>query len=70
MSMRIDRVILASELVRREWRDKRLAELAGVSRVTVSAIRSGKTVAPDTANKIAQALNIPVEALLVKEAAT
>jgi putative transcriptional regulator len=64
MSMRINRVTFAAELARRDWRDKRLAELSGVSRVTLSAIRSGKSVAPNTAQKIAAALNVPLEELL------
>ena len=62
--MRIDRIILASELARREWRDKRLAEYAGISRATMSAIKGGKTVAPATAQKIANALNMPIESLV------
>lgn len=67
--MRIDRAIFAYEVARRDWRDQRLAELAGVSKVTVSAIRCGKTVAPDTVRKISTALNVPMEKLLVQEAA-
>ena len=61
--MRIDKAKLAYELARREWRYKKLAELSGVSRATVSAISCGKTVAPDTAQKIAQALDMPLEHL-------
>ena len=62
--MRIDRVTLATEMARREWRYKRLAEVTGLSRCTLSAVTGGKTVAPDTAIRIAGALDIPVERLV------
>ena len=62
--MRIDRVKLATELARREWRDKRLAELSGVSRATLSAIKGGKTISPDTAQRVAGALGLPMEELI------
>lgn len=62
--MRIDKAVLAYELARREWRQKKLAEISGVSRATISAISCGKTIAPITAQKIAAALNVPVEKLV------
>lgn len=62
--MRIDRVKFITELAKRDIKSKDLAESAGVSRATVSAIRGGKTIAPDTAQKIAAALNVPVEKLV------
>ena len=62
--MRIDSAQLAYELARREWQHKRLAELAGVSRATISAVTGGKRIAPDTAQKIAKALNMPMERLI------
>lgn len=62
--MRIDRVKFIAELARRDIKAKDIAESAGVSRATVSAIRGGKTIAPDTAQKIAAALNVPVEKLV------
>ena len=62
--MRIDNAQLSYELARREWQHKRLAELAGVSRATISAVKGGKRIAPDTARKIAKALNMPIERLL------
>ncbi len=66
--MRINKAIFAYELARREMRQSTLAELSGVSRATVSAISCGKTIAPNTAQKIAAALDLPVERL-VEEAA-
>jgi len=62
--MRIDRVKLATELARREMRSNKLAEISGVSRTTVSAIHGGKSISSETANRIALALNIPVEQLV------
>ena len=62
--MRINRVVLAAEMARREWTGKRLSEVSGVSRVTLSAVRGGKAIAPKTAEKIAGALGVPVDQLV------
>jgi len=67
--MRIDRVTFAAEMTRREMRDIRLAELSGVSRSTISAIRGGKSVSKDTVKKIAVVLQIPDERLVEGEKA-
>ena len=67
--MRIDRVILAAEMARREWRYKRLSEVSGISRATLSAVTGGKTIAPDTASRIAHALGIPVERIVEQKRA-
>ena len=40
--MRINRVKLVAELTRQDMTQKRLAELAGVSRATVNSIKCGK----------------------------
>lgn len=40
--MRIDRIKLVSELVKQDMTQKRLAELAGISRATINYIKSGK----------------------------
>lgn len=66
--MRIDRVKLIAEMARQEITSIRLAEMAGVSRVTVSAVRCGKACAPTTAEKIAAALGVSVESIIMKEA--
>lgn len=58
--MRIDRIKLIAEMVRRDVTSIQLAEKAGVSRVTVSALRCGKTCTPETAEKIARALGVDV----------
>ena len=40
--MRIDRFKLTTELMRQDMTQKQLAEKAGVSRVTVNGIKSGR----------------------------
>jgi putative transcriptional regulator len=62
--MRINRIVLITELVKRDMRDKQLVELSGISRATLSAVKGGKTIAPSTAQKIAAALNVPFEKLI------
>jgi transcriptional regulator with XRE-family HTH domain len=61
--MRIDRVKLATEVKRRDITYSQLAQKAGISRSTVSYISGGKRVHPATAQKIADALNMPLSAL-------
>lgn len=62
--MRIDRVALAAEMARKDINQKRLAELSGVSRVTITAVKSGKSCSADTAHKLAQVLG---NKIIVKE---
>lgn len=62
--MKIDSVKLAAELTKQRMTQKQLAEKAGVSRVTVSAIKCGKTCTDLIGNAIAKALGVPVEELL------
>lgn len=62
--MRIDRVKLIAEMARRDVTSTRLAEAAGVSRVTVSALRCGKTCTAETAGKIARALGVDVTEIM------
>lgn len=54
--MRIDRVKLIAEMARRDISCKRLVELSGVSRMTVTAVRSGKSCSMETAEKLAAVL--------------
>ena len=54
--MRINRERFAAALVRLDLTGKKLAELAGVSRGTVTAVRTGKSCSPETAKKIAAIL--------------
>lgn len=54
--MRIDRVKLAAEMARADLNVKRLSELSGLSRATVTGVKSGKSCSKDTADKLASVL--------------
>lgn len=56
MSVRIHRVAMIAEMVRQEINCKRLVELSGVSRATVTAVRNGKSCSKETAEKLAAVL--------------
>lgn len=62
--MRIDRVKFAAELARADLNVKRLAEQAGVSRATITSVKSGKSCSRFTAEKIAAGLGVGVEDIL------
>lgn len=64
--MRIDRVKLVSELTKQDLTQKKLAELAGVSRATLNYIKGGKSCSDEVGHKIADALCVPIEKLLEK----
>ena len=64
MSVRIDRVAMIAEMARKEINCNRLVELSGVSRVTVTAVRNGKSCSRGTVEKLAAGLGVPVEALI------
>lgn len=61
--MRIDRVKFLTELLKRDMTQKRLAEISGVSRVTIGYIKGGKSCSVETAQRLADALEIPLEQL-------
>lgn len=50
--MRIDRVKFAAALARADMNGKQLAERAGVSRGTVTSVRTGKSCSRETAEKL------------------
>lgn len=54
--MRIDRVAFATALARKDITCKRLAELSGVSRVTITSVKTGKSCSKETADKLAAIL--------------
>lgn len=54
--MRIDRVKFAAALARADLTVNQVAELSGVSRVTVSGVKSGKSCSKGTAEKLARVL--------------
>lgn len=56
MSVRIDRVALIAEMARRNINCNRLVKLSGVSRVTITAVRNGKSCSRETADKLAVVL--------------
>ena len=62
--MRIDRVKLIAEMARQNIRIKDLADKAAVSRVTITAMRGGKSCNTNSAHRVAQALGVPLESLL------
>ena len=58
--MKIDRVKLIAEMARQRMTVKRLAELSGASRVTITSIRSGKSCSDLVGKAIARALGVDV----------
>lgn len=54
--MRINRERFAAALARLDLNGNQLAEKAGVSRGTVTAVRTGKSCSKDTADKLAKIL--------------
>lgn len=62
--MRIDRFKLTTELMKQGMTQKRLAELAGVSRVTVNGIKSGRSCSDEIGGKIAKALGVDVTEII------
>lgn len=56
MSVRIDRVAMIAEMARKNISCKRLVEMSGVSRVTVTAVKNGKSCSQETADKLAAVL--------------
>ncbi len=65
--MRIDRVKFIIALTRKDFSVKRLAEISGVSRVTVSSVKCGKTCSEETAAKLAEALGVEVQEIIELE---
>lgn len=63
--MRIDRVAFAAALARADLNMKRLAEESGVSRVTITAVKSGKSCSKNTADRLAAVLG---EEIIAREA--
>lgn len=64
--MRIDRIKLTTELMKRDMTQGKLAELSGVSRVTIGYIKAGKSCTEEVGKKIADALGVKIETLLEK----
>ena len=62
--MRIDRIKFVAELTRQDMTQKRLAEISGVSRVTINNIKSGKSCTDEVGQRIALALGVTVADIL------
>ena len=58
--MRIDRVKFAAALARKDITCLKLAELSGVSRVTITSVKGGKSCSKETADKLAAGLGVSV----------
>lgn len=54
--MRVSRVEFAAALARADINIKQLSERSGVSRATITAVKSGKSCSRDTADKLAAVL--------------
>lgn len=62
--MRIDRVKLIAEMARQDIRITELSEKSTVSRSTICAARCGRSITTPNAQRIANALNVPLKNLL------
>lgn len=62
----IDRVSLIAEMARKNINCNQLVELSGVSRVTITAARSGKSCSRETAEKLAAGLGVPVADIIME----
>ena len=61
--MRLDRIKMISTMARQGMTVQKLAERAGVSYSSISAVRRGTSVREDTAKKLAAALGVNLEDL-------
>ena len=62
--MRIDRVKLIAEMARQDIHAQELAQKAGVSRCTITAMRSGKSCCKNSVLHVARALGIGPEEII------
>lgn len=62
--MRIDRMKFVAELAKRDFTLKKLSELSGVSRQTLSYIKQGKSCTDEVGHAIADALKLNVNDLI------
>lgn len=62
-NVRIDRIKLGVAMLEKDISQTALARLAGLSRITVNNIYSGRSCRPETAQKIADALGVDLKAI-------
>ena len=65
--MRVDRIKFITEMAKRDMTVKDLAEKSEISRVTISALRSGKKCSNKTVYALAHAMGVPVADLIEQE---
>ena len=65
--MRIDRIKFVAALARADLTTVKLAAKIGLSRGTISVVKSGKSCTEKTARKIAEGLGVSLEDLLLME---
>lgn len=65
--MRINRVCLIAKMAELDMSVNTLVEKSGLSRCTISAVRTGKTCSTETAIKIADALGVTVREIIKEE---
>lgn len=62
--MRIDRVKFAAALATADISSQELASRSGLSRVTISSVKTGRSCSKTTANKIARGLGVDLASIL------
>lgn len=67
--MRINRVKLIAEMARQDLKVKDLAVLASVSRVTITAMRSGKSCSTNSVLHVSKALGVDMSELIEQKEA-
>ena len=65
--MRINRVRLITKMAELDMSVNALVEKSGLSRCTVSAVRTGKACSSETATKIAVALGVHLEEIIKED---
>ncbi len=64
MSLRLDRIKVISQMARLDMNSNELCGKSGLSRCTITAVRSGKKCSNTSANLIVRALGVDVTELL------
>ena len=62
--MRIDRIKFVATLTCKDITCKRLSELSGVSRGTITSVKTGKSCSRETAEKLASGLGVKVSDII------
>lgn len=64
--MRINRGEFAAALALADMNVKQLSEKSGISRATITSIKSGKSCSQETAERLAAGLNVPLSSIIDK----